>query len=331
MPTRWLDRHIFATTPLYGVNGLGGVANDQALPFSGQPAQDASKLPSNTPKGVVQRPETAVQVTVGKDGWLYLQGVFDRACSPFIDFGVAASRWEGLLRVIRQSGRRAVLIVPPDKSTIYPEHVAPGTANLACGLNGTAALWRVIEDRTAVGAGVVGLRRPLLAIKRSSHDPLYYLTDSHWNNVGSLAFVEPVLAALNRRVRMSSSEIVDPGPVRYSGDLLGLLGQSGSEMAPRRTIQRAPGAAVITSPAVIVGDSYAEVAAPLLSPYFGSLKLTLWYGNSLQQIADNIAGARDVVLEVVEREFDYHASDAGVVTPQFIQLVRATLAAHPLR
>jgi hypothetical protein len=37
-----------------------------------------------------------------------------------------------------------------------------------------------------------------------------------------------------------------------------------------------------------------------------------------------------VILETVEREFDYRATDAAYITPKFIALVRATLAKHPL-
>ncbi len=114
----WIDLHVFHTIPHYGENGLSGVQNDLALPFTGNPDQDKVGLASaaTTTKGTppVQPPPTASQVAVGeRDGWLFLQGVFDRACAPFIAFPTATERWEELLRVIRASGRRVELVVAP--------------------------------------------------------------------------------------------------------------------------------------------------------------------------------------------------------------------------
>lgn len=331
----WIDLHIFNTTPVYGLDGLGGVTHDLALPFTGRPAQDRASLTAGAAAGrstakQTQPPATASQVITGRDGWLFLQGVFNRACTPFVSFEFAASRWEELLRVIRDSGRRVELLVAPDKSTIYPEYVAADTPDLLCALHGTAALWSVIESRSAVQAGIVGLRKPLLAAKRPTHDLLYYRTDSHWNSVGSLTFVESTLPALSRTVRVLPAEIVNTGYARYSGDLLALLGEKGSEQAPGRTIKRAAGAPVVPGRTVVVGDSYADAAMSQVSPYFASIGLLYWVNNSPQQIADGIAGSRNVVLETVEREFDYRTTDGAYITPSFIALVRRTLAAHPV-
>jgi alginate O-acetyltransferase complex protein AlgJ len=333
----WIDLHILATTPQYGLNGLGGVANDQALAsFTGSAAQDKAALAAGAGagkpvKGGSPPPPTASQVVVGRDGWLFLRGVFYRACAPFIPFGTAARRWEELLSVIRQSGRKAILVVPPDKSTIYPEYVASDTPDLSCWMAGTQALWKVIESPVAAQAGIVGLRQPLLAMKRTSRDLLYYKTDSHWNSVGELTMVETVVPLLDPTIHVLPSEIAPARHFRFGGDLDNLLGVSLTEIAPGVGIQRAPGAPVITAPAVIVGDSYADVSMPEIAPYFGALKpLEYWVENTPQQIATAIASSRDVVLETVEREFDFRATDGAYITPAFIALVRRTLAAHPL-
>jgi hypothetical protein len=331
----WIDLNVFAFTPSYGLNGLGGVQSDQALPFTGQPDQDKAAVATSTTtgkgaKGPVQPPPTADQVAVGLDGWYYLQGVWDRACSPFIPFTQAVSRWESLIRVIRASGRRVELIVTPDKQTIYPEHVAPGTPNLACGQSGTAALWHLLEGPPAVRSGIVGLRQLLLAEKHTTSEPLYFRTDSHWNNLGSLTFPEATLPPLSKTVRVKPDEIVKGPNEKYTGDLLGLLGQSGSEIAPTASIRRAPGAPVIGGRSVVVGDSYAETALGDLTPYFASLNLLLWVNDTPATIVNGIASSRTVVLQTVEREFDYRASNMAYITPGFIALVRKTLAAHPL-
>jgi alginate O-acetyltransferase complex protein AlgJ len=328
----WIDLHVFHTSPIYSRGGLGGVANDQALPFTSRPDQDKASLISGASAGkaksrAAQPPTTADQVVLGRDGWLFLQGVFNRACFPFIGFRQAASRWESLLRVIRASGRRAELLVAPDKSTIYSEYVAPTTSDLGCSRPGTTALWKVIESPMAVRAGIIGLRKSLLRAKHTASALLYYRTDSHWNTAGSLTLVEAALPALSRTVRVLPSEIVDPGPVRYSGDLLGLLGESGNEIAPTRRIQRLPGAPVVSGATVLIGDSYADAAWGELAPYFASLRRLYWVNNTTQQLVDGITSSRNVVLETVEREFDYRASDVAYITPAFIARVRKALAA----
>ncbi|MGH2915959.1 MAG: alginate O-acetyltransferase AlgX-related protein [Solirubrobacteraceae bacterium] len=334
----WIDEHVFATTPFYDQNSLGGVSSDQAaLPFSGSTAQDRATVAAagagatTTGKQTAQPPATASQVTVGTHGWYFLQGVLQRACSPFESFSAAAAEWERLLAVIRASGRRAVLIVAPDKSTIYPEYLSPLDSLDRCGQIGSDALWAQIESATARRDGIIGLRKPLEAIKRQSTTLLYYKTDSHWNNVGSLTMAQAVLPALSRTVRMRHSEIVDSGYSKYSGDLLGLLGQTGSEMAPSVAIHRAPGAPVIAAPTLVLGDSYEDAAIPEMAPFFARLRsLNFNEANAAAQ-AKAIAAAHDVVLETVEREFDYRATSVGFVAPAFVALVRRTLAAHPLR
>lgn len=332
----WIDLHVFHTTPQYGENGLGGVQNDLALPFTGRPAQDTAGLATatTTAKGAPvppQPPPTASQVALGRDGWLFLQGVFDRACTPFTLFPTAVAHWEQLLNVIRASGRRVELIVAPDKSTVYPEYVAPSTPNLACGNRGTAALWRDIESPSAARAGIIGLRQPLLAAKHSSAALLYYRTDSHWNTVGALSLVQAALPPLSDTVRVLPSEILDTGSVHYSGDLPGLLGEGRSEIAPTRAIKRAPGAPVLDTPAALIGDSYSDTPVVFLRDYIRQIDVLNWNDNTAEQIAQAIAASPDVILETVEREFDYRASTAGYITPAFIALVSRALAAHPLR
>jgi hypothetical protein len=245
---------------------------------------------------------------------MYLQVVFDRACAPFVPFSQAVARWEALLAAIKSSGRPVELLVAPDKSTIYPEYVAPSIPHYACSWPGTAALWRAIESPAAVKAGVVGLRRPLLAEKRATGQPLYLRTDTHWNNIGSLALIEAALPALGD-VRVLGSEIVTKRPVRWAGDLDALLGASEVERAPVRVIRRAPGAPVVPGRTVLIGDSYADVSIKQIRPYFASLRMLTWDDSTPGQIADAVAGAR--------------TSADGVITPQLIARVRAALATQP--
>ena len=91
------------------------------------------------------------------------------------------------------------------------------------------------------------------------------------------------------------------------------------------------GSRAVGGSTVVVGDSYADDSIFQLQPYFASVTRLYWVNNTPAQIADGIASARNVVLETVEREFDYRATDGAYITPGFIALVRATLARHPVR
>jgi alginate O-acetyltransferase complex protein AlgJ len=340
----WIDEHVFSVTPFYGQNGLGGVQSDNALPFSGRPQQDRAavtattattsatgKTPAPTTTAPPPPPPTASQVTAGRDGWLFLEGTLDRACTPFMAFPAALAEWERLLAVIRASGRRVELIIAPDKSSIYPEYLDTSNPKLACGLAGANALWKQVESHGARRAGVIGLRQPMLAAKRNHSPLLYYKTDSHWNSVGSLAMAKAALVPLSPTVRVSPSDIVNTGSSHYAGDLLGLLGQSGGETAPSLTVRRPPGAQQISAPTLVLGDSYADAALPEMTPYFSQLKSLNWNEATRAQQVAGIIAAHDVILETVEREFDYRATSVGFAAPGFVTAVADALRAHPLR
>ena len=79
----------------------------------------------------------------GRDGWLFLEGEFDRACIRFPPWKTVMRRYVRLVHIIRASGRKVVFVVPPDKTSIYPEYVPKdGFARKDC--------WRA-GHRTGVG------------------------------------------------------------------------------------------------------------------------------------------------------------------------------------
>lgn len=324
----WISEKLFASTPRYGQNGLGGVANDQALPFSGRPAQDKAGLgavqtaaPGTSPAAVAA---AVGHIVAGTHGWLYLQDVFDRACHEFTPVGLATSRWITLVQIIRASGRRVVLVVPADKSTIYPEFVKASTPNLACSRPGETQLWSAIDSPRARRAGIIGLRSALLAAKATTRDQLYYRKDSHWNNIGAMTLVETVVPALDPKIRVPPSEIVNTGPGTYTGDLTKLLGAPQKDTSPTRAVRRAPGAPAIDGPSLIIDDSFGQHAFGLLSPYFADLQQLQWFSPKL--ILQQLPRAHTVVLEVVERQFDYGVSNIGFITPGFLRRVRERLS-----
>ena len=314
----WLSRHIFDTTPRYG-QGAFAAAGQSGLPF-GQPIAPRS----GAPRPAANQPAPGGNhALVGRDGWLYLQGELDRACSPPITAAHAVSSWKQVVSRVRASGRRAVLLVVPDKSTLYPEHLPASFPQKQCSERNRRVLWPAID--AAARNGVVGLRSALLAAKRRAGDGLYRRKDSHWNTLGSLALVETALERVGRGVRLRPSEIVDPGPGKYTGDLTTLVGAAEEDRTPGRNIRRAPGARRVPGRTLYVYDSYGDTALSQLAPYFANFHAVNWSQILAPGVAEEVARSDTVIFETVEREFYYRASDVGEAGPSLLAALRRRL------
>ena len=180
----WMQLHIFGNTPRYE---QGQLAADQALPF-GEPRQNVTQPGAGRGAG---QPSTGV--LVGRHGWLFLHQDFDLACpevvrrmfqGSFVPYAEALARWTQLLSVVRRSGRRAILVVVPDKSSVFPEYLPTSFDGKQCGQAGQAQLLNLLDS--ASPADVVSLYRPLLSAKKLSRVPIYLPLDTHWNTLGAL-------------------------------------------------------------------------------------------------------------------------------------------------
>jgi hypothetical protein len=130
------------------------------------------------------------EFVLGTDGWLYFAGgstdkVIDRYVrgrDPFLQSEL--ERWRGLLlertQRFRGIGARYVLVIGPNKESIYAEHL-PAWIGPKLGptrLDQLMAYLRFTPEVT-----VIDLRASLTADKGS--DALYYKTDTHWNPRGA--------------------------------------------------------------------------------------------------------------------------------------------------
>ncbi|HEY8745217.1 MAG TPA: hypothetical protein VIU62_19175, partial [Chloroflexota bacterium] len=225
----WISRNIFGTTPRYG-GGLAG--SDQALPFGGVNAANANGGYAQTGGAKGGHPIVAI----GRDGWYFLQGELDIVCSPPVGFATAAQRWNSFVHTIRASGRNVVLLVAPEKSTIYPEYVAPQTISWSCARRQKTRLWSRIEAMR--NPDVVPLRRPLLAMKAQDPQRLLYLPlDSHWNDVAALLLAEDALKHVGGPVQVVPGD-VHAGVKRYTGDMTRFTGSPQTGLAPAEMIRR---------------------------------------------------------------------------------------------
>ena len=302
----------FGTAPRYGAAGAGG-----ALPFAGNAEGGTGGKGRAKPGG------QAAQVLPGRDGWLFLKGELERACTPLVPFPVALERWRRLVSIVRASGRRAVLMVPPDKGSVYGEYL-PGGNLTACARRAKPGFWDLLA-RQPRGSGVVSLERTLVAKKRRGGAAPYSRKDSHWTSPGSLEMVRAVLDRVGRGIELRPREVVRLPQEEYVGDLSVLLGKSTKDTRPARTIRRAADARRVPGRTLFVRDSFGDGALPFLGLYFADLRKATWL-DSGAQLSEAIAAADTVIFESVEREFAFRASDQGSLGKGFLQRLSRRLA-----
>jgi len=194
------------------------------------------------------------KLLAGKEGWFYLK-VYDRSVEYFRNIQPLSldelETWKRSLERIRdelkEKGIRYVFVVAPNKDTIYPEFM-PDRFNR---VNPQSRLDQiVIYMAEHSDVTVIDLRPALLKAKGAI--PLYYKTDSHWNELGACVATEEILRVLRTwypEIEPFSVTDFNIQTTRESfwGDLLSLGGINDLEgeddvtlvpKTPRRAIKR---------------------------------------------------------------------------------------------
>lgn len=339
----WASERIFKAPPVNSQTARKG-----ALPFEQGVADPSADQPAGTAEPAQGQP--GVTVLPGKDGWLHLEDELGRACNPFIAWPEAMRRWQRMTEIIRASGRRVVLVVAPDKSTLYPETLPDSYAERDCAPKGHDAAWAAIEG--ASDPAVLGLRKPLRDARTATRDPLYFRKDTHWNTAGATIGVRALLAHLGGPT-LPDREIVR-ATTTYTGDLTNLSGAPEEDTSAAwsirrpglpaavdseqrwepgglgRRLRRGPGGPpMLEGRTLFVSDSFGVAMQDALSAYTRSLSVLLWYGG--QAPAATIAAieqADTVILETAERDLNFKASDGGIVTPAFLDELQRALRAR---
>jgi len=194
-------------------------------------------------------------VLIGRDGWLYFMGEdgtsfdrFYRGTLPVADAQLRAVVAELARRraFLAAQGIGYVVMVAPDKSTIYPEHLPHWATRIAP----ATPLDRLVAAIHAEGSiRYVDVRDALRAAK--ARERVYFLTDSHWNLLGAtvaygelMAAVTAALPAFDVRPVPAALPPYVPGVDIYRGDLARLTGDPNAfgepDYAPLGKVLAAP-------------------------------------------------------------------------------------------
>lgn len=285
------------------------------------------------------------RVIEGKNNWLYFGYDTQGKCQPQQPLDTVISSLVKLRKAVEQSGRRFVLLVPPDKSTAVPENLPDQYPGKSCALAFSAKFW----PQVTAEAGAVDLR-PALARLGSS---VYYPQDTHWTYAGGLIMTRALAGAISPGIDVPW-RVTEGAKVDGSADLPPMLARTGTEsshtyrLAPDGGVDRTqqgpfdthnvlafrtdnPVNGMVAGKTTMVTDSFTNYAAPFLAATFADI--TLAPSAVVQQDpnaeAQRMVDSDTVVLEVVERNL---ASGISPLTqPSVLDPILQQLAAHPKR
>ena len=165
-------------------------------------------------------------VTLGREGWLfYLVHRGSQGVRPEMDFSPdELDRWVSFLearqRRLAARGVAFLVVVAPNKETIYPDLLPAGTPAARPRSRLDVLLGR-LRERGRVEA--VDLRPALRQAREPDSPfrsyPLYYRTDSHWNELGALLATRQVLERLH--ARFPGVEVPSDGALTLSRESTG--------------------------------------------------------------------------------------------------------------
>jgi alginate O-acetyltransferase complex protein AlgJ len=352
------ERDIFREDPNYAANGAAGATTANAggvagLPGVGAPAPAATPTPTqSTAAAAPAAPAITFPAVVGgTNGWLYYGTDFADACQPVLTPTVIAQRFQQLSDIITKAGKKFVMTIAPDKSDVYPQYIPSNFAAKTCTRTAQDALWAAMAAHPPTG--YFDVHTPIVAaVAAAPQTPIYYKTDTHWDNAGSLIYAKGLANSLNPSI-WTTSVVKDTGPVSKPTDLSALLGTPKSESQETFTVTR-PGvhnvennkmvkiantttnAPLVTGSTALISDSFTEAANFAVSGFFSSASIInpvaacttascLPKGSAFAYagLESIIKGSQTVVLEIVER--DVVGGQAPILSSAFLTSLASSL------
>ena len=127
-----------------------------------------------------------VKAMEGKDGWLFFLGnginedLLRRIHFDSTEKNTIRKAQQETVEMLSQAGAAYVVFIAPDKKSIYPEYL-PNAFQHPVGQSRLDQIIPILND--IPGLILVDPRQALISAKDST--PLYYLTDTHWNDLGA--------------------------------------------------------------------------------------------------------------------------------------------------
>lgn len=174
----------------------------------------------NTASAKVMGDYNGQSAVIGKNGYLY----YSESCDDYLGINCltddmissAADYLYALQEELAGQGRSFVFIVAPNKATVYSEYM-PDYLKPTDAQRNIKALQQELKNR---GVNFIDAAALLESAKQSYDLPLYYMRDSHWNNLGACL----VYNALAERIGLERyDESAFTAEADYSGDLVNFV------------------------------------------------------------------------------------------------------------
>jgi hypothetical protein len=324
-----ISRGVFGEPPALGTGG-----GDAAPGGTSAPPRPAAVFP---------------QVIEGTNGWLYYGEDVRAKCQPTASLDAVLQSVLRLKKDVLGSGRRFVLVVPPDKSTSEPQNLPAQFEGKDCAKELSDAFWpRIVKE-----AGAIDLRDDIHAAEQQSGASLYFPQDSHWTFAGGVLMTRAVANAIVPGVD-STWQVAKGQPYSGPADLPPLIGRTGVDNTDRLTLApdgvtdrsyqvpfdarnvltfRTAGdvKGMVGGTTTWLGDSFTTWATPSIAAAFQNVNVV--QGAKIQNdpaaVAQLMVDSDTIVVEMVER-----GVAPGVSTelePKILDTLAGAMVTHPRR
>ena len=263
-------------------------------------------------------------VVLGREDWLFYRETLAGylRTDPLREqqlFG--AARTLALLQEYAESrGAAFYVTVAPNKASLYPEYLPYVGTPLA----GEDDIDRLVPYLEAQGVPYIDLFAPF----RETEEVLYYRTDSHWNTRGAALAHDAIIAALNKTDQAPFfGGTYHPGEP-WLGDLYEMLYPTGTQTEADAEFDRAFSFSYvrpIRSPEdqliqtenpdrsgslLMFRDSFGNLLHSFLADAYGEAAFSRAMPYTMSLLDQT--GADTVVIEIVERNLDWLATEAPI-------------------
>jgi hypothetical protein len=268
-------------------------------------------------------------IVVGKDGWLYYSGemsIRDHQKIQPANMGTIKRLTQNLNKIkdeTEQYGGMFLVIIAPDKSTIYPQYM-PDEIPVIGEVSSFDRLVEYVDKNSDIQ--LLDVRPSFAEVSRDAE--VYYKTDTHWNCLGAFYASNAILSEVSASYpaihpyslddfSFSSKESLLDIPTMMSWDiredrmmLIPKFQTEISEVVKKKRISNEISLKVVVnenegSPDLLVfHDSFYEVCMDgFLQPNFGSIMSTHYRDVRLADYLDIIAAEKPdvVIIEFAER------------------------------
>ena len=135
------------------------------------------------------------QVLFGQGKWLFFMDDFNKACSPEIRLDQVIAGVKRLNKMLDDSGRRLVITVPPDKSTVETQYLPKAFELKQCSEIAKEQRWKAIRSMGV--PGYVDVRSAVEQQEKDKGHPAFLEYDTHWNQDSAATFVESVVKKID--------------------------------------------------------------------------------------------------------------------------------------